>query len=188
MLVYFYGGTALACAVYMGANKLDTVKALLDAGTDLHYRTHGGGIVLTNAIENEDSDPEVIRLVLKKLKSSCNGDVAKFHELLNYNLKPTTFKWKCMRFVAKALYRTGLAKSGLLGFLAINSGTTPLNFAVMRGDVEIVKILLENGANPFVKNDLGMNTFKICGRCGPYRNVMEVLLKKKEKEKDDVNR
>ena len=37
----------------------------------------------------------------------------------------------------------------------------PLNFAVARGDVEIVKILLKNGADPFIKNDLGMDAFKI---------------------------
>ena len=49
-------------------------------------------------------------------------------------------------FVAKALYRTGVSKTGLMEYLAFESGTTALNYAVMRGDVEIVKILLENGA------------------------------------------
>ena len=67
--------------------------------------------------------------------------------------------------------------------LALESGTTSLNRAVMRGDVEIVKILLENGANPFVQNDLGMNAFEICDRCGPYPSVKKVLLEKKKKKK-----
>ena len=121
-------------------------------------------------------------LVLKKLKSSCNEDVKKFHDLVNYNRKSTTLKWKSIYFTSKALYRTGMAKSGLMGYLAIESGTTPLNLAVIRGDVEIVKILLKNGANPFVKNDLGMNAFEICDRCGPYPSVKEVLLKNSLKE------
>ena len=133
--------------------------------------------MLTNAAANEDSDPDVVRLVLKKLKSACNGDVKKFHDLVNYNRKATTFKWKSIYFAAKTLYRTGMTRSGLMGSLAIDSGTTPLNLAVIRGDVEIVKILLENGANPFVENDLGMNAFEICDRCGPYPSVKEVLLK-----------
>ena len=47
-----------------------------------------------------------------------------------------------------------------MAYLAGESGTTALDYAVMRGDVEIVKILLENGANPYIENDLGMNTFE----------------------------
>ena len=39
--------------------------------------------------------------------------------------------------------------------------STALNYAVTRGDVEIVQILLENGADPYVENDLGMNAFDI---------------------------
>ena len=54
-------------------------------------------------------------------------------------------------------------------------GTTALNFAVMRGDVEIVKILLENGADPYVENDLGMNAFDICNKAGPFASVNRAL-------------
>lgn len=60
-------------------------------------------------------------------------------------------------------------------FLAIESGTSALNLAVARGDVEIVKILLEYGADPFVENDLGMNAFKICDEAGPFPSVSYVL-------------
>ena len=51
------------------------------------------------------------------------------------------------------------------------------NQAVMRGDVEIVKILLENGADPYVENDLGMDAFQICDKCGPFPSVRKVLRK-----------
>ena len=60
------GGCALGNAVYMGANKLETVKVLLDAGASLDYRTFSGGNVLTNSVENEDSDPDVVRIVLER--------------------------------------------------------------------------------------------------------------------------
>ena len=70
-----------------------------------------------------------------------------------------------------------MSKTGLMESLAIHSGTTALNFAVMRGDVEIVKILLENGADPYVENDLGMNAFEICEKCGPFPSVRKVLWK-----------
>ena len=59
------GGCALSHAVYMGANKLETVKVLLDAGASLDYRTFTGGTALTGAAENEDSDPDVVRIILE---------------------------------------------------------------------------------------------------------------------------
>ena len=86
-------------------------------------------------------------------------------------------EWKGISFVAKTLYRTGVAKTGLMESLALDCGMTALSRAVMRGDIEIVKILLENGADPYVENDLGMNAFSICDRFGPFPSVKEVLRK-----------
>ena len=48
-----------------------------------------------------------------------------------------------------------LVRSGLFFVLASESGSTPLQYAVCRGDVEIVELLLEHGANSSTKNDLG---------------------------------
>ena len=94
---------------------------------------------------------------------------------MNYKRTSTTIKWKGIYFVAKALCRTGALKTGLMEFLAVESGTTALNQAVMRGDVEIVKILLDNGADPYVVNDLGMNAFDICNKAGPFPSVNRAL-------------
>jgi ankyrin repeat protein len=167
------GGCALGQAVYMGANKLETVKVLLDAGASLDYRTFSGGTSLSGAVENEDSDPNVVRLVLEKLKESYSSK--EFTSIVNYKRTSTTWKWRCIYSVAKVLYRTGASKGGLMKFLAIESGTSALNHAVVRGDVEIVKILLEYGADPYVENDLGMNAFKICDMVGPFPSVRNVL-------------
>ena len=129
--------------------------------------------MLTNAVENEDSDPDVVRIVLEKLKSSHSPK--EFSSIVNYKRTSTTFKWKGIYFVARALHRTGTSKTGLMAFLAVESGATSLNQAVMRGDVEIVKILLENGADPYVENDLGMNAFEICDKSGPFPSVSQTL-------------
>ena len=96
--------------------------------------------------------------------------------------KATTLKWKGIYFVAKALYRTGASKTGLMAYLALESGTTALNLAVMRGDVEIVKILLENGADPYIENDLGMNAFELCEKAGPFPSVYRALEEHVNKE------
>ena len=163
----------------MGTNKLDTVKILLDVGASLDYRTFTGSTVLINAVGNEDSDPNVLRLILEKFKSSCSPE--EFSLILNYKKKSTTLKWKSINYVARTLYRTGISKSGLMRFLAVDSGTTALNLAVMRGDVEIVNILLKNGADPHVENDLGMNAFDICNNVGPFSSVNKALLEHSNK-------
>ena len=168
-----FGGTLLNKATYMGANKLETVKVLLDAGASVEYRTFSGSSALTNAVENEDSDPDVVRIILEKFKLSCSPK--QFALIVNFKRKSTTMKWKGIYFLAKAVHRTGTSKTGLMAFLACESGTTALNYAVMRGDVEIVKILLENGADPYVENDLGMNAFDICNKAGPFPSVNRAL-------------
>ena len=75
------------------------------------------------------------------------------------------------------MFRAGISKSTLIAYLAIKSGTTALNLAVVRGDVEIVKILLENGADPYIENDLGMNAFDVCNKAGPFPSVNRALQK-----------
>ena len=131
-----------------------------------------------NAVENEDSDPDIVRIILEKFKSSCSPK--EFASIVNYKRTSTTIKWKGIYLVARMLYRSGLTKTGLLHSLASDSGTSALNLAVIRGDVEIVKILLENGADPYVENDLGMNAFDICNKAGPFPSVNRALLQEHE--------
>ena len=58
----------------------------------------------------------------------------------------------------------------------------------MRGDVEIVKILLENGADPYVENDLGMNAFDICNMAGPFASVIRALQEHVNEEWEQTRR
>ena len=129
--------------------------------------------MLINAASNEDSDPDVVRTFLEKFKASCSPK--EFASIVNYKRTSTTLKWKGIYSVAKVLYRTGASKGGLVKFLVIRSGTSALNLAVLRGDVEIVKILLEYGADPYVENDLGMNAFEVCDEAGPFPSVRNAL-------------
>ena len=94
---------------------------------------------------------------------------------MNYQRIPQTIKWKCISSFAKVLYQTGMSKSSLLRHIAFGAGTSALNLAVVRGDIEIVKILLEYGADPYVENDLGMDAFEICEKCGPFPEVHKLM-------------
>ena len=155
---------------------MDTKKSILD------YRTFAGSNVLINTVDNENSDPDVVRVVLEKMKSSCSWK--EFTSIVNYRMKASTLKWKALNFVSKCLNRTGIAKSGLMYAMSLWPGTTALSHAVMRGDVEIVKILLENGADPYVENDLAMNAFDLCNNAGPFPSVYRVLQEHVNKEEE----
>ena len=62
-----------------------------------------------------------------------------------------------IRFVAKIAYRSSNA-NGLLEMLAWGAGATAMHHAAYRGDIEIVELLLQAGADPSLKNDLGQDS------------------------------
>ena len=47
------------------------------------------------------------------------------------------------------------------------------------GDVEIVTLLLEAGADPYIKNEMGLNSFDISDKHGPFPSVVETLQQKR---------
>ena len=140
------GSTALHCAVYFGRNKMETFKALLKTNrASLDVLNHGGASILSNAVDSVDSNVDVLKLLLTQdLKYG-----------LNHRRRAQTTKWKLIYSLARGLARMKLVRSGLFFLLASESGSTPLQYAVCRGDVEIVELLLEHGANSSTKNDLG---------------------------------
>eukprot|EP00940_MAST-03C_sp_MAST-3C-sp2_P000311 g311.t1 len=54
-------------------------------------------------------------------------------------------------------------------------GCTPLHKAVMRGDADIVRLLIQNGANPHIRTGLVYNAFDYCNMHGPFPEVMMEL-------------
>ena len=155
------GGFALGCAVYMGPNRLELVKLLLKSGTHINMLTFAGGSSFTAACENEDADPQVIRLLLN------HGSDMK------YRVRATVLKWKVIRQVAKITVRGFKTSNGLLRYIAKESGATALHYAVMRGDMEIVELLLSEGADPNLKNDLGQNAAAMCKGFPELQRVLE---------------
>eukprot|EP00938_MAST-03A_sp_MAST-3A-sp1_P000338 g338.t1 len=140
-----FGATALHIAVYMGPRKLDLVKYLVKTKTaDVFALNNSGASVLTLACSNEDADPKVIQYLIQETRI-C----------VNHQIESQTTKWKVVRAAARLVVRLKLTTSKLMKRVAENCGLTALHYAARRGDVEIVELLLEHGAKPSIKNDLG---------------------------------
>jgi len=147
------GSTALHTAVYFGRNKMKTVQAVLQsARASLDVLNHGGASILSNAVSSVDSNVDVVRYLLsQRLKYG-----------VNHRRQSQTVKWKTIHSIARGLFRTRMVRSGLLAQLASDPGSTALQYAASRGDVEIVELLMEHGAQPSIKNFLGRDVFSYC--------------------------
>jgi hypothetical protein len=137
-----------------------------------------------SAVENEDCDPLIVRSCLTLAKKVHKNEI-EFKDFLNARLLPQTLLYKAIFMISKSLVRMG-SKSLQVQAFAQKSGTTALILAVMRGDAEIVKLLLDNGADPYIENDLGMNAFTACKAFGPFPSVRKVLLESELKDENST--
>ena len=67
--------------------------------------------------------------------------------------------------------------------LAQESGTTALHFAVRRGDVDVVNLLLEHGADPTIKNDLGKTPVDYCDAFPEMQGALKRFIRQQKEIK-----
>jgi len=169
----FFGSTALHCAVIIGRNKLNTVQALVESKrASLDALSYGGTSVLSGSVSTHDSDVNVVRYLLSQ----------KLAYGVNWRRKSQTTKWKLIYGFARGIFRARLFKSELFAQLSMVAGSTPLQWAVYRGDVEIVEVLMEHGADPSIKNDLGRDVLSYSGSFPEISS--EILRVLREKGRD----
>lgn len=131
---------------------METVRYLIEErGADAHIANKSGTSALILACGNVDADPQVVRYLLER----CGIDA-------NRRIVSQTSKWKLLRSVARLALRSKLSRSKLMKRIAESGGLTALHYAARRGDVEIVEILMEYGADPTLKNDLGRDVMSYC--------------------------
>jgi len=136
-------------------------KLLLEHDSGVDMFTHTGNTPLSSAASNEDCDPKVISLLLEARNN------------VNSRNRPRSTKWKLIYFVAKTAVRVFKTSNELLRTIAMESGATALHNAAIRGDMEIVELLLSGGADPSLKNDLGYDAAAMCTSFPELRGVLE---------------
>jgi len=160
-----FGSSALSIAVYLGVRNSNLVRYLVEKkGANLQNLNKNGHSLLTLISSNDDADPNTLQYLLSR-----GLDVS-------HRVHSQTTKWKLIRLVARLVVRTKVMKSVLIRRIAEGSGTTALHYAVRSGDVELVEILMQHGANPSVKNDLGRDVFSYCEVFPEIKNAIKRLM------------
>jgi ankyrin repeat protein len=171
-----FGSSALNLAAYFGPRKFELIKFLIEeANASLRCISNSGSNLLQSASDNDDADPKVIRYLLSRDNMYD----------INKRRRSQTIKWRIIRGIARVTIQNNRARSALLQKIAKDGGTTPLHYAAKRGDVEIVEILMEHGANAFVKNDLGQNVLSFCQAFPQIKGAIERVKRQKERTHHD---
>jgi len=165
------GGVALGNAVYMGPNRFDLVKVLLNHRASMSLTNYSGASILMSLCASEDCDPELVKLVLES--KNCPS--------VNYRRHGQTLKWRNIYRLARALVRTKLSKSGLMVSLARACGSTALHYAVRRGDVDVVNLLLHHGADPSLTDGLGKSPMDYCDAFPELRGALKRVIHMQER-------
>ena len=127
--------------------------------------THHGSTLLVCASENEDTSLEL-------LQSLCE----RFPELVNKQRRSQTWTFKTISTFCKFLKKCHLSSSPIVEMFSEEPGCVCLHFAVKRGDLRAVEILLNAGANPNIRNDMGQTPIDFCDTYGPYPKIKNKLM------------
>jgi ankyrin repeat protein len=130
------GATALAHAIWIGPNKLEAVKALIEAGANpLEFTAFTGTTCLHNTATNKDAGAELVRYLL---------ELPGVRALVNMQQRACTLKWKAKLLAVRIIVKLGSTKAVLLN---VNewSKLTPLITAARNGNAAVMKVLVEEG-------------------------------------------
>jgi len=180
------GCTVLHLALGRGSVSLEIVKTLLEKGAKIETRSNAGATCLMRATANVDCDPMKVESLLYKVDEARiiqwkNGEPQCFSvkDRLDARRRPSMFKYflqRCWRFARCAN-------------APLTMGATALHFAASRGDVDVIRILLEAGADPTIRTDRGMTVLDMSNHFGPFAYVEstmeEYMLADGDTEDDD---
>ena len=160
------GHFAMSFAVYRLPNKLETFEFLLQHGASPDLRTHMGTSVLHAAVRNVDVDLRVVKRVIEESKDAT---------LINYRVTPSKTKWKWLLGICNRMYKMRIMRSAFIEYYAPMIGSTCLHMALFHGDVDLIEMLLDHGADPRIEDGLGRNAFGYLKIYGPFPKVRGLM-------------
>jgi ankyrin repeat protein len=159
--VIITNASALGVAAYMGTP--GSVATLLELRADASYFTNHGDHVWADACSNPQMDVATLELI-KRHAGAPN---------INTRFQPRTLKWAAFESLCELLEHAGRGKRGVVRSVANKRGSTPLHWAARRGRLDLVRWLLENGAEPSVavRNARGRTPQQMAHLFGPHLAV-----------------
>ena len=148
--------------MYMGPNRFELVQYLLKQGARFDSVTHNGTSILMSACANEDADLRVLKLLIEKTT----------RDEINRKIRPQTNQWRAIYTMAKIACKSGLNRGVLMRCLYERLGRTALHYAVRRGDFHCVQLLLKNGAEVSIKDDMGLSPKNLCSNFPELRELL----------------
>ena len=127
---------------------------VISKGACVDSITFNGTSNLISACANESSDIDVVKILLDNSKDP--------KRLVNFRIRPQNLTWKAIYALAKVNTKSGINKSVLMKSLSERQGRTALHYAARRGDVPLVALLLNRGADPMIKDDSGLDVKDTC--------------------------
>ena len=139
------------------------LEALILAGADIKHRNDNGGTLLADIASNPIADHRWFELV-----AGLSSD-----EDINAVQRPRNLKWKLITAIARTAWRFGYSRSDLVMGMAHHSGATPLSRAAQKGNVRLVRWLLNNGALKSIhrRSSLGCTPLDASRAFGPHREA-----------------
>ena len=141
------GYEALGYAVGLGPNKLEAVKALVNAGANpLEFAARTGTTYLHTVAANKDAGAELVRYLLQ---------LPGVRALINTQQRSRTMGWKVKLLAVRLLVKLGSKKAMLLN---VNewSKLTALITAARNGNTAVMHVLVdEGGADTQLRNARG---------------------------------
>lgn len=171
--VHSNGKTALMVAAKEGDN--ERIRELIDKGADVNRSNNNGGTPIMYAALS--GKPDTVSLLLERgarvdavaengwtalMIASVKGYVAVARLLLERGAEPNQADVYSWTPLMRAVYEQRLQMARLLARhrrTRVNqrgeNGVTALHLAVVKGNVDIVKLLLAQGADPDIKDNSG---------------------------------
>ena len=172
----------------------DAVTALLRRGFDPNTRDPKGQVGLTIALQNDANKAVAALLASRRLNvearnakdesplmmAAIKGDVEAVKALIARDADVNKTGWTPLHYAASGTSEHQVAMVQLLlehhAYIdaASPNGSTPLMLAAQYGPREVALLLLEQGADPTIKNQLGLTAVQFARRAERQELVQEI--------------